>query len=283
MNALRAALAFLVMSLAGCAAAPVDELPPAAEPVAAAPHWLDWRQGGCQSMTWSVPILASSLRAYLPEGFEPAQETPVAVGEAATIGFRAVECSAGFGKEDLLRSVASGFLFTPVLPPVELRDDRFAGRYLFAWDALVASDPWRLAAASWDLPLRDGGALVGPTAQGWTGAVAMDRVGTFTLTGRTAEASRPAPEREERLVTLGSQGFALWDSLVQNRTVATGAGLWGANPESWVATALGSTQGVATFELATWDMPHGMVHWPGQAFSPVEQEQARLTLPEVPA
>lgn len=279
-----AAAAILGLFLAGCAGAPMAN--PATEPAAAkqAPAaWLDWSQADCQSMTWSVPVLASSLQPYLPTGFEPSPgDAPVAAGQAATLGFRAVECATGFGEEEMLRSVQSGVLFTPVLPPAELRDERFATRYSFVWDTLVAKDEWRAAAAGWGMPVHDGGALVGPTAQGWTGALAMDRVGTFTATGRTVDGERPVEDRESRAVTLGGQGFALWDSSMEDLRVSTGVGVWSASPESWVAQVLGATQGAATFELAAWNLPRALVHWPGQALGPVEDGGATSAGPGLP-
>lgn len=267
-----AAASTLVLLLAGCAAAPAEDAPAeVVVQVPSGPSTLDWQQSDCQSVTWSVPVLASSLQPYLPAGFEPSTaQGPISAGQAATLGFRAVECSTGFGQDDFLRSAQSGVLFTPVIPPQELREDRFAAHTSFGWDALVASEDWRAGAAGWGLPLHDGGSLVGPTAQGWTGALSMDRVGTFTVTGRTFDGEAQAQDHESRLVTLGSQGFALWDAHVQDMVVSTGVGAWSASPESWVAQVVGATQGVATFELATWDLPHAVVHWPGQAIGPVQ-------------
>lgn len=273
-------MAVALALLAGCAS-PAGQPAPAqaaASTTILPPAWLDWGQVTCESMTWQVPVLASSLQPYMPAGFQPSEpaaagaEAPVGLGQAATLGFRAVECNEGFGTGDLLGSIQSGYLFTPVLPPAELREERFGTRYAFGWDVLVAEDAWRADADAWGwgLPLHDGGALVGPTAQGWTAGLAMDQVGAFTVTGRTFDSPARAADEETRLITLGSRGFALWDGAVEGRQVSTGVGVWNASPESWVATVLGATQGAATFELATWSMPRAQVHWPGAALGPVE-------------
>lgn len=276
---LAVAAAALVL-LAGCASAPTPVAPTVAPmPQAAAPQVLDWSHVDCESITWSVPVLASRLQPYLPSGFEPtAAEPPAAAGPAlpgavpaATLGFRAVECIAGFGQSDILRSVQTGSLFTPVIPPAELRDDRFTGHVAFGWGVLVASESWRDAAEGWGLPVHDGGSMVGPTAQGWTGALAMDRVGTFTITGRTFDGEQPRDGQEMRTITAGRDGFALWDGTVESLAVSTGVGVWNVSPGTWVADLLGATQGVATFERATWGMPSATVHWPGQALGPVEE------------
>lgn len=287
----RLAAVALAALVAGCASAPVAAPEPAALAAPAPPGALDWSMADCESVTWSVPVLASSLQPHLPDGFTPAgggagggveAGAPAAAGQAATLGFRAVECAAGFGQGEILRSVQSGALFTPVLPPAELRDDRFGARYAFAWGVLVAHEPWRAAADGWGLPVHDGGAFAGPTAQGWTGALAMDQVGSFTVSGRTVEAEHAVPAFEARTITPGARGFALWDATVADVRVATGVGAWTVDPESWVAAVLGTTQGVATFELATWSQPFATVHWPGEALDPIEGDGGRL-LPDLPA
>lgn len=267
----------LPLAMAGCAG-PVD-LPPAATAAAdpPTPRFLGWGQVDCAAISWSVPVLASSLEPYLPEGFEPAEPATgsrLVAGQAAMLGFRAVECAQGFGQQEVLRSVQSGYLYTAVLPPAELREERFGPRYAYAWDLLVAADDWRADAGAWGMALHDGGALVGPTAQGWAGALAMDRVGSFRLEGRALDAGQPATDRECRTITLGAEGFALWDAMNEDLVIANGVGAWSVNPESWVATVLGATQGLATFELATFSMPAATVHWPGDAVGPVDQPRA---------
>ena len=287
---LLAALA-LVVGGAGCldAIAPTPAAPAAeTDGQPNAPRVLDWKAAQCESMTWSVPVTAAALQPYLPAGFEPSPPTEPAPGAAAagtaTLGFRAVECSYGFGEEKLLGSVQSGQLFAAVLPPPELRDERFAAHYSYGWDLLVAAQAWRAAAGPWDLPLRDGGATVHPSAQGWTGALALDRVGTFALTGRPVDGGRPAQAVETRTITLGANGYALWDSEATNRTVSTGVGTWTVSPESWVAEVLGTTQGVATFEHARFDLPRAIVHWPGEPLGPVDGRdgQGLGSLPSLP-
>jgi hypothetical protein len=280
--ALPTVLACLVL-LAGCAqpAAPV-----AAPTLPSAPRALDWRAADCESLTWSVPVTAAALQPYLPAGFEPSppEASPAAVG-TATLGFRAVECAYGFGEEKLLGSVQSGLLFASVLPPAELREDRFAAHYAYGWDLLVASEGWRGSAKTWELPLHDGGSTVHPSAQGWSASLALDRVGTFSLTGRPLDSGRPAESVETRTITVGARGFALWDSEAVNRTASTGVGTWTVSPESWVAEVLGATQGLATFEHATFDLPWATVHWPGESLGPVEGEADGLgpgSLPPLP-
>ena len=257
--------------LAGCAQPAASPSP--APAAVAVPRVLDWRAADCESVTWSVPVTAAALQPYLPAGFEPSppEASPAAAGTTA-LGFRAVECAYGFGEEKLLGSVQSGQLFAAVLPPPELREERFAAHYSYAWDLLVASEPWRASAKAWEMPLRDGGSTVHPSAQGWTGSLALDRVGTFALTGRPIDSSRAAAAVESRTITLGEQGFALWDSEAVNRTLSTGVGTWTVSPESWVAEVLGTTQGLATFEYSRYDLPSALVHWPGEALGPVEDE-----------
>jgi hypothetical protein len=258
-----------VLFLAGCTDAP-QVLPVDAEVVAVTgpPSRLDFRQAGCEAMTWSVPVLASGLQSHLPEGFEPAPATPAGVDQAATLVLQAVECVAGFGQDEVLRSVQWGSIAAPVLPPRDLRDDRYAHR--FAWDVLVAFDAWRSAADALGLPVRDGGSLVGPGAQGWSGELAMDGAGSFAMRGRVVEAPRAVPDSGVRLITTGAQGFALWDAVRVNHTVATGLGTWTATPGSWVASVAGATQGVATFELETWDLTRADVHWPSSGLAPTD-------------
>ncbi len=273
-DGMRGALLVLALVLmAGC----VGSTPEAAEvapgaAVVAAPRSLDWRQADCEAVTWSVPVTAAALQPYLPAGFEPSppEASPAAAG-AATLGFRALECSFGFGEEKLLGAAQGGLLFTPVLPPAELREDRFTAHYTFGWDVLVASEPWRQAAQAWELPLRDGGSTVHPSAQGWEAALALDQVGAFAMSGRPVGTDRAVEAVETRTITLGSQGFALWDAETTNATVSTGIGTWSVSPESWVAEVLGATQGVATFERMTYDLPRAVVHWPGESFGPLEE------------
>lgn len=280
---MRSAAALLALAfLAGCAQAPAPASGLAEDAGASTPpvlRVLDWSQADCESITWSVPVTAAALQPHLPSGFEPSppEASPASPGisGAATLGFRAVECSYGFGEEKVLRSMQSGLLFTPVLPPAELREERFASHYSFGWDLLVASEAWRAAAGPWELPVGDGGAMVGPTAQGWTGSLAIDGVGAFSMTGRPFDKAQETGGFEARTITTGSRGFALWDSETVNRSVSTGIGTWTVSPESWVATVLGTTSGLATFEHATYDMPSALVHWPGQALGPTE-EAARI-------
>lgn len=278
-DGMRAPLPILLLALAllaGCAQpGPGTEATDAGAstaPTQAPPRSLDWSQADCEAITWSVPVTAASLQPYLPAGFEPSppEASPAAAG-AATLGFRAVECSYGFGEEKLLGSVQGGQLFTPVLPPPELREDRFAAHYTFGWDVLVASKPWREQAQVWAMPLRDGGATVHPSAQGWEAALALDQVGSFAMAGRPIGGERGVAAFEARTITLGAEGFALWDAETVNATVATGIGTWTASPESWVAEVLGATQGIATFERMTYDLPRALVHWPGEAFGPVDE------------
>jgi hypothetical protein len=268
----RAATALLLVALlAGCAqpSVPSPTDPPAT--ASAAPWTLDVRQKDCQAVVWSVPVTAASLKPYLPAGFEPSPpEGQQGLDAAATLAFRAVECARGLGEGVDLRSVQSGEVSTSVMPPPDLREERFGARYRFGWDVLVAPEAWRASAAGWGLPVHDGGSFVGPGAQGWTGSLAMDKVGSFTISGRSLTSSGSPADEEARLVTLGAQGFALWDTETTNRTASTGIGLWEVSPESWVAKVLGSTQGAAAFQYETFDVPSGSVHWPAQALSPVD-------------
>lgn len=281
MRASRVAWVFAVAGLAafaGCVqpAAPLAAAPEPSPP--SGPALLDWSQADCESVTWSVPVTAAALQPYLPSGFQPsppetspgAPATPSVAG-AATLGFRAVECAYGYGEEKVLRSMQSGLLFTPVLPPAELREERFAAAgYTYSWDLLVASAAWRAQAEPWGLPVRDGGAAVHPSAQGWSGSFALDKVGSFSMSGRPADAGQPAAPVETRTITPGAQGYALWDAEAVNQTRTTGVGTWTVSPESWVAQVLGTTQGLATFEYVQYDLPRALVHWPGQALGPVD-------------
>lgn len=281
-HAVRLVAAALTLAvLAGCAQ-PHDSPAPAADgsPTAAQARTLDVRQWECESVAWSVPVTAASLRPYLPAGFEPSPpEGSQGLDAAAALGFRAVECARGLGEGVDFRSVQSGQVYTRVLPPAELRDDRFGARYAYGWDALVAPDAWRAEAAGWGLPVHDGGSLVGPGAQGWTGALAMDKVGSFTINGRTVTMGADSTGEASRLITAGAQGFALWDTETANVTATTGLGAWEVSPESWVAQVLGATQGVAVFEYATFDVPSGSVHWPGQVLGPTDEGNGRLVEP----
>ncbi|MHB1260750.1 MAG: hypothetical protein ACYC2H_03445 [Thermoplasmatota archaeon] len=268
-----AVLVLGLVLMAGCAGPRPEAADPAPEvAVVTAARALDWSQSDCEAVTWSVPVTAAALQPYLPAGFEPSppEASPAAIG-AATLGFRAVECSYGFGEEKLVGSAQAGLLFTPVLPPAELREDRFTAHYAFGWDVLVAAEPWRDQAIAWGMPLRDGGAAVHPGAQGWEGSLALDQVGAFSMAGRPVGGDRSLEPVETRTITLGTQGFALWDSETVNATVTAGIGTWSASPESWVAEMLGATQGIATFERMTYDLPHAVVHWPGESFGPVEE------------
>jgi len=281
---MRAAGLLALLLLAGCATPAHGPAPPAAPAKAtAAPRTLDWAQADCQALTWSVPVAAASLKPYLPPGFEPMADGPAGAGGAATIGFRTMECATGFGQAHVVRSAQSGQVFTSVVLPPGLRDDRFGTHTTYGWDLLVANDDWRAAAAPWGMPVHDGGALVGPSAQGWSGDLAMDRAGTFTIAGRTFDAGAKADGYESRMATKGAQGFALWDAEVANLTVADGAGLWSASPESWVAKLLGATQGAATFEYATFSLPRASVHWPGESAGPVDGHAAAGGGPEPPS
>jgi hypothetical protein len=282
------AVAVALLLLAGCAqpgpAAPAAA-PAEATHAAHAPRTLDVRQSGCESVTWSVPVTAASLKPYLPEGFEPSPpQDQGSLDAAAALGFRAVECTRGLGQDVDLAAVQSGAVFTRVVPPAGLREDRFGARYLFGWDVLAAPEAWRASAAGWGLPVHDGGSFVGPGAQGWTGSLAMDQVGSFSITGRSLTASASPDDQESRLVTLGAQGFALWDTETANATASDGVGVWEVSPESWVAQVLGSTQGVAAFEYMTFDVPSGAVHWPGQGLSPVDDSGSHeVEPPSLPA
>jgi hypothetical protein len=280
------AAGLVLVLLGGCLTHPAPAPGPAARPVpqaAVAPRALDWRAMGCQAMTWSVPVLASDLQPYLPEGFKPAPaqtSAGAALDQAAMLGFQAVECGSGLGQKTVLRSVQTGTLFTAVLPPADLREDRFAGHYEFGWDILVAPDTWRAKAAGWGLPIHDGGAELGPSAEGFTGAFAMDTVGTFTVSGRTVQGPAHLDDYESRTITRGAHGFAMWDASLENLTAATGVGVWDATPDSWVANLLGATQGAATFTLTRWDQPDAAVHWPGQALGPTEAPNGAAARPE---
>ena len=116
---------------------------------------------------------------------------------------------------------------------------------------------------------------MGANAQGWSGELAMDRTGTFAVSGRTLQSGRAEASYEARTITSGARGFALWDHEVANRTAAPGAGTWTATPGSWVAAVLGATQGAATFEHSTFSLPSAWVHWPGQEVGPVDESPQR--------
>jgi hypothetical protein len=273
----RLAAGLLLVLLAGCLTHPAHAPAPAVvQPAAAPPRVLGWRMMDCQAMTWTVPVLASDLQPYLPEGFKPAPADPSAptgLDQAATLGFQAVECASGLGQKAIVRSVQTGMLFTSVLPPAGLREDRFAGHYAFGWDVLVASEAWRAHAAAWGLPVHDGGAELGPGAEGFTGSFAMDTVGSFSVSGRTVGSENHVAAHDARTITRGASGFALWDAAVENVTSLTGVGAWEATPGSWAAKLLGGTQGAATFTLTTWDQPDGVLHWPGESAGPVEASE----------
>lgn len=275
-----AVAAVALLLLAGCAQPGPAAPAMAPAPATHAPRTLDLRQSDCESVAWSVPVTAASLKPYLPEGFEPSPpEGQDGLDAAAALGFRAVECTRGLGEDVDLAAVQSGAVFTRVMPPAGLREDRFGARYLFGWDVLVAPEPWRASAAGWGLPVHDGGSFVGPGAQGWTGSLAMDQVGSFSITGRSLTFAASPADEESRLVTLGAQGFALWDTETANATVSDGVGVWEVSPESWVAKVLGATQGVAPFEYMTFDVPSGAVHWPGQAMGPVDDSASHQVEP----
>lgn len=82
------------------------------------------------------------------------------------------------------------------------------------------------------------------------------------------------------MITDGARGFALWDAAIENLQVSTGVGVWNVAPGSWVADVLATTEGAATFEFATWNMPRGTIHWPGEALGPVEQGDGSVKVPQ---
>lgn len=253
-----------LLLLAGClGAAPAPEPAAAADPAATAPPSatvpLAWELTDCQAIAWEVLVPASRLSPRLPDGFAPSPAagteaaTPQGVEQAATLAFEAIECARGFGSEEqVARSIPYARLSTPVVPPGELRDGRSGTQHAYTWAVLVADDAWRARLAAEGLPVHDGGALVGPAAQGWSGRVVLDGLGTFSLTGRTDASDGTAPDQPVRDFTAADSGLAAWVGTRSERVVSAGVGVWEVTPGSWVADVLATTQGVAAFTLSTW-------------------------------
>lgn len=265
--------ALLLAVLAGCAsppAAPVQEAVAAPEPELLP---LVWTLEDCEAITWQVPVPASRLAARLPAGYAPtpAAETPAGavpagIEQAATLAFEAVECTQAFDADDdastVVRSVPFARVFTPVVPPTEDADPRSGTQHAFVWEVLVPDEAWRARLAANGLPASDGGTLVGATAQGFAGRMALDGVGSFSINGRPGneQAMADAPFRD---FTVADGGVAAWVGQREAYRVATGFGVWNVSPGSWVEEVLGATQGVATLQYTHYTVPHEAVIRPG--------------------
>lgn len=270
MRAAWLALALALPLLAGCSApaAQADPAPAQAEPPQPMP--LVWGLLDCEAITWQVPVPASRLAARLPAGYAPmpaadtpAGGVPAGVDQAATLGFEAVECAQAFGShETVVRSIPFARVFTPVVPPPGDADGRSGAQHAFVWELLVPDDAWRDRLTAHGLPATDGGTLVGPTAQGFAGRMAIDGVGTFSINGRPGD-EQPAPDAPFRDFTLADGGVAALVGQRETLRAATGVGLWSVSAGSWVAEVLGGTQGAATLQYAHYTIPHEAVIRPG--------------------
>jgi hypothetical protein len=269
---LPAALA-VALALAGCLGGPPDAAPAqAVEPAAADPLMpLVWDLVDCEALTWEIPVPASRLATRLPAGYSPSPATGTPAGddlpdgvEQAILGFEAVQCAKGFGSnEQMARSIPFARVYTPVIPPSQDADSRQGTQHAFVWETLVADKAWRLRLAANGLPAVDGGTLVAPNAQGYGGRLALDGVGTFSLSGRPDGNEQPRGDVPFRDFTPATGGVAAWVGERQGLTASMGVGVWDATAGSWIADVLGATQGVATFQLSHFTIPHEAIVRPG--------------------
>lgn len=268
-----APLALAALLAAGCLSGPA---PAAPAPVGAEPAPslvpLVWDLTDCEAITWEVPVPASRLSARLPEGFAPMPAAPAAstapggLDQLSLLGFEAIECAAGFGSsQTAARSVPFARIYTPVIPPREDSDHRAGTQHAFVWAAAVADDAWRDRLAAAGLPVHDGGTLVGPSAQGYSGRMALDGVGIFSFTGRSDASEQDQADQAVRDFTPAAGGLAAWVGTREAYTTAGGAGLWEASSGSWVADVLGATKGAAAFRHERYTIPHEAVIRPGSS------------------
>lgn len=254
----------LALLLAGCTGAAPPPPTPTATHVPEGP--LVWDLMDCQAMSWEVIVPASRLAARMPEGFTPAPTqgagVPSGIEQATTLVFEAVECATGYDSElQVARSVPYARLATPVLPPAGKADGRPGTQHAVLWASVVSDDDWRPRLAAAGLPVHDGGTLVGPNAQGYSGVLAIDGVGTFSITGRP-DSGQPRQAIALRDFAPVPDGAALIGTRT-DVTTGSGIGVWDVTADSWVAEVIGTTQGVAAFQLSTWSMPHTAVTRPG--------------------
>lgn len=259
------ALTFVSLAGAGCTAPPAstamahDEAPADSAPTVAPPLRIEYQLLDCQFMTWSLPVLASRLAPHMPSGFEPeSSQLPAGTEQAASLVFEALECAAGLGRETAaLRSVQFGRIYTPVLPPSDLRTN--GARHTYSFQVMAGPDDWRRTAQDAGWPVFDGGAMVGASAQGWSGALALDTIGTFTVSGRTTDGEAAVADTAMRAFTASPNGLQEWAATLTQQTSATGIGTWEASADSWVAQVTGATQGLATFQLGFVSIPDGRI------------------------
>lgn len=270
------ALLLSVPLMAGCLAGPgpavaSDVAPPAAPEQVP----LVWDLTDCEALSWEVPVPASRLATRLPPGFSPMPvgptdgTTPAGVERVAVLGFEAVECAAGFGThERIARSLPFARLYTPVVPPQDQADNRPGAQHAFVWAAVVSDDAWRQRLLAHGLPVVDGGTLVGPTAQGYSGRMALDGIGTFSFDGRNDGNDQALGDEPFRDFTPATGGLAAWVGARESLRTTNGVGLWQASSGSWVAEVLGATEGAATFHLDRFTVPHEAIIRPGSGGEP---------------
>jgi hypothetical protein len=131
---------------------------------------------------------------------------------------------------------------------------------------LVPDAPRREVLLEHGVPARDGASSVAPGAVpgSWTATMTMEGLGTFSFNGAaTPTPERPVADLAFQEFTNATGGPAVWRATNTNWTAATGtAGAWQVPASSVLARIMGTTSGVANFNVGHWSYRDGTIRFP---------------------
>ncbi len=277
-----------VLMLSGCLAAseektqdPIPEIPPPLPPVETGP--IPWLLTECDAVIAAIPIAASALEPFIPEGFrlltpEEAGLPPGPLRGNSVFGVEAFQCESGTGLEGNLTDVSYGSYFTFVEPPAGLvPPGEETDLYFIKWHTLI-DDPDLFAELD---------ALGAPVTKGstkYTRVINMEDPPTFEAIlqiesdGTTEFAgSAPADQPESEQISF-TEWTAVESGFIRYRIEATwdllgvGTGTVSFTSQSWAAQLTGRNPDQAYYFAGRLSFTDGLIALPdeGNATMPPE-------------
>lgn len=239
-------------------------------PAAGAGFSLGWDLLDCEYVIAVVPVPASRLAPFLPEGFRSAMVGPPAATallpeRVAQVGFEADVCASGAGVAGRVAPMQYASIWTGVVAPPSLNVPGYQPFVNF--DTLVPDDERRALMQSVGLPAHDGAIVStdvidnGPAHAvdvSWT----MDGFGEITMTAVGPRASAPFGGQFFQYTESSTGELALWKTRYASPLAYTYVGTVSFPAESWLAGVFGSTTMPARVLAGHWSYTDGSVAFP---------------------